>query len=134
MSGAFRRRNPAVARLAAEWAAAVGPALARATTPRRLQGGTLTVACDGPMALELQHLAPALIERLNVYLGATVVQRLRLVQDGGLPGAAIAAARPPAPARPAVFAEAARRVTTLPAGPLREALARLGAAVLGERS
>jgi hypothetical protein len=124
---AFRKRSPAAARLLAEWPAAIGPAISAVTTPQRLLGGTLTLACAGPVALELQHLSAALIERLNTHLGQALIERIRFVQ---------AAMPPPAPpARPARRAttEAARRVESLPPGPLRDALTRLGAAVLAER-
>src|SRR5690242_15088320 len=73
---AFRKRSPATAQLIADWEAIVGPLLADVATPRRLAAGTLTLACAGPVALELQHLAPALIERINTQLGRAVVERL----------------------------------------------------------
>ena len=53
---AFRRRAPATAQVLADWSAIVGPAIAAVTTPRRLAAGTLTIACAGPIAMELQHL------------------------------------------------------------------------------
>ncbi|MGN6816220.1 MAG: DUF721 domain-containing protein, partial [Solirubrobacterales bacterium] len=49
------------------------------TVPRRLHGGTLSVACAGPVAMELQHLAPELLARINAHLGRPVVERLRFV-------------------------------------------------------
>ena len=45
---AFRRRSPAAAQVLADWEAIVGPALAAATTPRKLFSGTLAIACAGP--------------------------------------------------------------------------------------
>jgi hypothetical protein len=124
---AFRKRSPAAARLLAEWPAAIGPAIAAVTTPQRLVGGTLTLGCAGPVALELQHLSAGLIERLNTWLGQAMIERIRFVQ--------VATPPPASPARPAprASAEATRRVASLPPGPLRDALARLGAAVLAER-
>jgi hypothetical protein len=123
---AFRRRSPATAQVIADWEAIVGPALAEATTPRRLAAGTLTLACAGPVALELQHLAPALMERINGHLGHAVVERLRFVQDP----------RPPPPAAPpprALSRAAEPAVEGLPEGPLRDALLALGRAVTARR-
>lgn len=122
---AFRRRAPAGAQLLADWASIVGPALAATTVPRRLTSGTLTVACSGAMALELQHLAPQLIGRINGQMGTQLVQRLRFVQEA--PPAPQAA--PPAP--PPQALEAARQaVSGLEPGPLRDALEALGRRVL----
>jgi len=74
---AFRKRSPAGAQLLADWAQIVGPALAAVTSPLRLSAGTLTLACSGPVAMELQHLAPQLVSRINAQLGRPVVERLR---------------------------------------------------------
>lgn len=124
---AFRSQGAAAAHVLADWAAIVGPALATTTQPRRLAAGTLTIACSGPVALELQHLAPELMARVNQHLGAAPVQRLRFTQVK-LPAAPAVAPvlRPSPPATRA--AEAA--VRDLQAGPLRDALTSLGTAVL----
>ncbi len=121
---AFRKRNPAAAQVLADWEAIVGPALAAAAAPRKLFGGTLSISCSGPMALELQHLSDMLIARVNSHLGRVAVIRLRFVQD---PPPPIAAA--PAPPRQALLAAKAA-VAGLPDGPLRDALEKLGRAVL----
>jgi hypothetical protein len=117
---AFRKRSPAGAQVLADWDAIVGPALAAATTPRRLSGTTLTLACAGPVAMELQHMAGPLMARINGHLGRVAVERLRFVQDTtALPArpSQFRAAGPPAP------------IPDLPAGPLHDALASLGQAV-----
>lgn len=114
---AFRRRSPAAARILADWEAIMGPVLAATAAPRRLSAGTLTLDCAGPAALELQHLAPLLIERINTAIGARLVERLRLVQ--GMPPAPL-----PLPVRrPAAPADVV--VPDLPPGPVGEALAAL---------
>jgi len=113
---AFRKRSPAAADLMANWDAIVGPRLAEETEPRRLSAGTLTIACAGPMAMELQHAAAMLIERINGYAGAAIVQRLRFVQA------------PLAPARamlPAEVSAPIQAVEGVPAGRLQDALASL---------
>ena len=124
---AFRGRMAATAQVLADWAAIVGPAYAALTTPRRLTSATLTIGCTGPVAMELQHVAPALIERINSHLGRAAVERLRFVQEP--PPRATAA---PIPRRPATHAAQAA-VAGLPPGELRDALERLGRVVLAER-
>lgn len=119
---AFRRRSPAGARLMSEWAIIVGPRLAAETEPRRLAAGHLTIACSGPTAMELQHLAPVLIERINTFLGGETVTRVRFTQGALAPPPAAV----PAAADPAVVPEP---LPELPPGPLNAALARLRAAI-----
>jgi hypothetical protein len=124
---AFRRRAPATAQVLADWTSIVGPAIAAVTTPRRLASGTLTIACAGPIAMELQHLANEVMGRINAHLGSQVVTALRFVQTfGDVP-------RPPgvsAPADPAKLAEVEASVAELPEGELRAALTALGHAVV----
>jgi hypothetical protein len=124
---AFRKRAPATAQVLADWEAIVGPAIAAVSVPRKLFGGTLAIACSGPLALELQHLAPQLIERINRHMGRIAVTRLRFVQDAPPRHAA------PRPPRPAAVAKARAAVAGLPEGDLRDALEALGRAVLAGR-
>jgi hypothetical protein len=131
---AYRTRPPATAQVMADWPVIVGPALAAVTAPRRLAAGTLTVGCAGPVAMELQHLAPQLIARINTHVGSTVVSRLRLQQDGGAAsGPALPPRRDAKPTEAAIRA-AERAVAGLPDGPLRDALASLGRTVLTARA
>jgi len=126
---AFRKMNPAAAQVMADWAAIVGPMLAGVSTPRRLSAGTLTIACAGPVAMELQHYASELIDRINTHLGGNTVSGLRFVQTSH--GVSAAAPLPPPQPQPAWIAAAAETaVAALPAGELRAALASLGRAVL----
>jgi hypothetical protein len=125
---AFRRRSPAAAQILADWPSIIGPALAAVTTPRRLAAGTLTLACTGPIATELQHLATELIARINAHLGLPTVQALRFVQTAAPPPATLS---PPAPRITAAATKAAEAaVAGLPNGELRDALVALGRAVL----
>lgn len=52
---------------------------AHGTTHRR-GGATLVIRVDGPRALEVQHMAHQLMERVNVYFGYRAIAELRLVQ------------------------------------------------------
>jgi hypothetical protein len=126
---AFRRRSPAAAQVLADWAAIVGPALAAVATPLRLSNATLTLACAGPVAMELQHLAPEVIGRINGHLGRVVVERLRFVQR---PAAARAALAPPRPAGP-LPDHVRDRLAAVPEGELRQALENLARGVYRTR-
>ena len=117
---AYRKKSPAGALLMSEWAAIVGPRLAVETEPRRLSGTTLTVACSGPVAMELQHVAGVVIERINTHAGRRLVERLRFVQDV-VGGPRVVAARRVVAAEKVVGVE----------GELGEALGRLLAAIRG---
>jgi hypothetical protein len=126
----FRKKSPAAAQLMADWAEVVGPALAAVTSPKRFAAGALTIGCTGPVAMELTHLAPQLISRINAHLGKPMVERLRFVQQAA--SAAPAAAPRPAPAPPLPDrVEAA--VSTVPGEELRAALAKLGRGVYRNR-
>jgi hypothetical protein len=124
---AFRRRAPGTAQVLADWEGIVGPALAAVALPRRLTAGTLTIACSGPIAMELQHLSGELVARINTALGAGVVSALRFVQTAHAAPPAAAAPRP----SPQSQARAESAVESLPSGELRDALAALGRAVFG---
>jgi hypothetical protein len=129
------RIRAATARLALDWPQVVGPALAAVTAPERLGGGkdgrVLTIRAAGPVALELQHLAPQLMERINAHLGPGAVVRLKFIQSA--PGFAEPQAPPPVPPRrapdPGALARMQAALAELPEGPLREAMARLGRAI-----
>ena len=119
---AFRKRAPATAQVLADWSAIVGPAIAAVTVPKRLSAGSLTIACSGPIAMELQHLTGELIGRINGHLGKPVVNGLRFVQTMSDPRDKPGDVSPEAPVEtPAI---------DLPEGELRDALAALGRAVL----
>jgi len=113
---AFRRRAPAAAQLLADWPQLAGPELAARAAPVKFAGGTLTLACTGPVAMELQLLGPQIISRLNLGLGHAMIERLRFVQQAP----AIAPTRAPKLSRAAVPPP-----EDLPDGPVGEALAKL---------
>lgn len=84
---AFRRFGFVHAELPARWAEIVGPVYARWSVPQSLRfprgaksGGTLTIRVASPFAIQLQHAAPQVIERVNRIFGHAAVARLRLVQ------------------------------------------------------
>ena len=125
---AFRKRAPATAQLLSDWAVIVGPAIAAVSVPKKLLTGSLVIACTGPIAMELQHLAPKLIERINGHFGQVIVTRLRFVQDFQV------AARSVPVVRKLAVAAARHAVADLPEGALRDALQGLGQHVLANPS
>jgi hypothetical protein len=115
---AFRRRAPAAAQLLADWPNIAGPDLAARAAPVKFAAGTLTLACTGPVAMELQLAAPAIIQRLNLGLGSAMVERLRFVQQArAIAPAVLAGTRRSGPAK--------TLPENLPEGPLGAALAKL---------
>lgn len=123
---ALRHRNAASAQIVADWELIVGPALAARTLPRRLSAGTLTLACAGPVALELQHQSQMLIGRINTHFGRLLVDRLRFIQDD------TAIAPPPVPPRQVRPVEPVQ-IPDMPEGPLRDALAALGGRIAARK-
>ena len=114
---AFRRRAPAAAQIMADWPQLAGPELAARAAPLKFAGGTLTLGCTGPTAMELQFAAPQIIARLNLALGHNMVERLRFEQQvPRLPSTP--------PARPPPR-HAATPPQSLPPGELGAALSRL---------
>lgn len=104
---AFRRFGFQQGALVARWREVVGPVYARWSVPQAIRfppgsrvGATLVVRVQGPFALQLQHVAPQLVERANRILGAGVISRLKLVQ-GEVPAPEPAPVAADAPAKPA---------------------------------
>jgi hypothetical protein len=85
LSAAVRRRGFADERIISDWERIVGSAVARRCRPLKIihgrgRYGTLHVSASGGAALELQHLAPQMIERVNAYFGYPAVGRLQIIQ------------------------------------------------------
>ena len=125
-----RHGGGVIGRLKAEWAAVVGTEFAAATWPEALgRDGALKIRVVSTFALDLQHRAPLVMERINLYFGRSAVTRLVLVQ-GTLPLAARPRPMPPLP----LAAEAAKaldaRLGEIADPELRAALAGLGQLVL----
>jgi hypothetical protein len=128
------------------WPEIVGARLADFTQPLRIdwprgagardrdtrpEPATLVVRVESAFALEMQHLAPVVIERVNAHYGWRCVGRLVLKQGP------VKRAVPPEPPPPPLDPEDRRRVTEAAADvdddALRGALERLGHAVVGVR-
>jgi len=118
-----------------DWPLVVGQALGARCQPVRLtrggdgRAGVLTVHVGSASALELQHSAPQVIERINGFFGYPAVAGLRLIQA---PPLRPVKPRPPARLRPLATAElAALEGTVAGVGDpdLRRALVTLGRTV-----
>lgn len=118
---AFRKKSPESAQILADWPALAGPALAAMAEPVRLSAGTLTLACSGPVAMELGLMAPVLVERLNAALGRAAIRKLAFVQRAPRLAAPAPRRPPPGPVPPSV--------ESVPEGELRAALAKLARGV-----
>jgi hypothetical protein len=95
-----RARGFAITSLLSEWPAVVGEELARFTAPEkvvwprrsedgeaaspqsawRTDGAILVLKVDGPRAIEVQHRAEQILERVNIYFGYRAVAQLRFLQ------------------------------------------------------
>jgi hypothetical protein len=126
-----RRGGGVLVRLKAEWAVIVGPDWSEVSWPATLgRDGVLKLRAALGAALELQHRAPLIIERINLFFGRAVVTRLALVQ-GPLPLAS-GARRPVIPPLSEREAKALdKRLSEIADPDLRAALAQLGRAVSG---
>ena len=126
--------------LIARWREVVGADIARRTEPVKLTKGrnggpsSLEIRVAGPSAAIVQHQAPDILARVNLFLGADAVQKLRIVQ-GPLqhkPDVKAPPRRLP-PLDAAQEARLAEGLSTAPEGKLKSALLALGRGVLRHR-
>lgn len=124
--------------LQARWREIVGDAIARRTAPNKLTrpraGGpqTLELKVDGASAAIVQHQVPEILARVNLFLGAGAVGKVRIVQGPVAPLLARAAAsrsrRTPAPMDAAEEARLQSAVESVSNDRLRSALLRFSRA------
>ncbi|MBN07910.1 MAG: hypothetical protein CMM45_08770 [Rhodospirillaceae bacterium] len=106
----FGKRGFGEAAIVTDWPHIVGATLARHTMPELISfprsgrtDGTLKLKIDSSaLALELQHLTPQLIDKINTYFGCGAVSRIQIVQ-GPVPK------QPPPDKGPEPIPEGARR-------------------------
>jgi hypothetical protein len=139
LAESFRKQGFASSELVVRWAAIVGDDVAQYAEPLKIQWprgpegrqpepGTLVLRVAGPAAIEIQHLSGVILERVNRYFGFAAIAKIAIRQ----------APLRPAPVRPdrSLDPQAVERIAgTLPdsADPaLKDALARLGAAIKGK--
>jgi hypothetical protein len=136
LKDAFAKQGFAASELVTRWAEIVGAEIAAHSEPEKIQWpraadgqapepGILVLRVEGPTAIEIQHLSNVVLERVNRFFGWRAVGGLRLRQA---PLGRKTRAPHPAPDREAV-ARIAAGLTGIADEKLRDALARLGAAI-----
>ncbi len=138
---ALGSRGLAGAELIGQWSNIVGPELAQLATPASLKrergnadaGGTLLLRVSSSAAATvLQLKGPQIVERVNRFFGYPAVAKLQVVPGQG---PKLAAARQAEPIlSPESLQEIARNVSDVQDTEIRDALARLGAAVRRRRT
>jgi len=136
LNDAFAKQGFASTELVTRWAEIVGPEIADHSQPEKIQWsrpveghmpepGTLVLRVEGPTAVEIQHLSGVVLERVNRFFGWQAVGALRLRQ-----APLNRKAKAPAPTLdPAATARIAAGLGGIADENLRDALARLGAAI-----
>jgi hypothetical protein len=136
LKDAFAKQGFASSELVTRWTEIVGAEIAAHSQPERIQWprplggqtpepGTLVLRVEGPAAIEIQHLSNVVLERVNCFFGWKAVAGLRLRQA---PLSRKASSSRPAP-DPEAAARIAAGLTGIADEKLRDALARLGAAI-----
>jgi hypothetical protein len=136
LGDAFAKQGFASTELVTRWTEIAGAEIAAHSQPEKIQWprpiqgqpatpGTLVLRVEGPTAVEIQHLSGVILERVNRFFGWHAIASLRLRQAplGRKPDVTGSAPDPEVKAR---IAEALGDVQN---EKLRDALARLGAAI-----
>jgi hypothetical protein len=136
LKDAFAKQGFASTELVTRWTEIVGAEIAAHSQPEKIQWprpfdgqtpepGTLVLRVEGPTAIEIQHLSAVVLERVNRFFGWQAVKALRLRQAP----LRRSAPKPPSGPDPAATAQVAATLTHIEDESLRDALARLGAAI-----
>lgn len=134
----FRRRGFAQADVVNRWPAIVGDELAAWSCPEKLSfapgagaEGTLQVRVAGAFAIEMQHLEPLVVERINGFFGYRAVARLA-IRQGPLPERPVPRRKPALALDPERERALARSVEGTAHASLRTALHDLGRRIEAE--
>ena len=138
LTDAFAKQGFASVELVTRWPEIVGAEIAAHSQPEKIQWprtpqarnapepGTLLLRVEGPAALEIQHLTGVILERVNQFFGWQAVGNVRLRQA---PLSRRAEPRPLPASDPAAMTRIAATLPEIKDEKLRQALARLGAAM-----
>jgi hypothetical protein len=138
LTDAFAKQGFASVELVTRWPEIVGAEIAAHSQPEKIQWprtpqarnapepGTLLLRVEGPAALEIQHLSGVILERVNQFFGWQAVGSVRLRQA---PLSRRAEPRPRPACDPAAMTRIAATLPEIRDEKLRQALARLGAAL-----
>ena len=139
LASSFARQGFASAELVTRWPDIVGAEIAQYAEPLKMQWprvpdgqqpepGMLVLRVEGPAAIEIQHLAPQILERVNRFFGFAAVGRLAIRQAPVVRRARRKAATPD----PEAVKRMAESLPGIEDESLKDALARLGASVKRE--
>ena len=131
--------------LRSRWREIAGELLAARTEPVKLVrsrtggGGTLEIRVDGPAAALIQHQAPQILARVNLFLGSGAVAKLRIVQGKvSPPRGALESTRARRlknqPLDAAAEADLRQGLAAAPDSPLTRSLLKLGREVMRRRT
>ena len=144
LSDSLKTQGFASTEIIARWADIVGTEIAAHSEPMKItwpranttgdmddgvpEPATLVLRVEGPAALEIQHLSAVILERVNRFFGWQAIGRIALLQVPPS-GAPHTPPTPPPPLDPEVAARIAASLPAIEDEDLRQALARLGAAI-----
>ena len=131
-AAAFKRFGFVQSAVVSRWGEIVGQRYAEVSAPESIRfpagkksDGTLTLAVTGAHAPMMQHVAPAILERVNLFFGYPAVARI-VIRQGAMPAPKPRAAPPSVRAVPSELGDSLRNI----ADPeLRECLSALAGAV-----
>ena len=137
LNDALKTQGFASAEILARWADIVGTEIAAHSEPMKIKWprpmgdepadpATLVLRVQGPAALEIQHLSAVILERVNRFFGWQAIGRIALRQA---PLRRREPTKAPSPPDPAIAARIAEGMPEIKDEDLRQALARLGAAI-----
>ena len=129
---AFRKFGFVQSSVVSRWPEIIGPRYADVSTPESIRfppgrraEGVLTLVVDGAHAPMMQHVAPAIVERVNRFFGYTAVARLA-IRQGAAPKPAPRRAPPSLKPVPVELGDSLRAIGD---PELRACLAALGGAL-----
>jgi len=134
---AYAKQGFAARELVTRWAQIAGPEIAAHAEPLKMQWprpvegqpqepATLVLRVEGPMALEIQHSADVILERVNRFFGWSAVGKLAFRQA---PLSRVRRPARPGPPDPKSVAKVEESLGDIEDEQLKSALARLGAAI-----
>lgn len=136
------KRGFAEAGLVTGWENIVGAELAESCWPDRLSfpagrrdGATLRIRVSGGLSLELQHMEPQLLERINGHFGYRAVERIAIIHappDRRPSLRKPVSPKPQGPVRAEDRARVAAALDQVEDPEIRAALARLGRAMISD--
>jgi hypothetical protein len=136
LGDALKAQGFASTEIISRWPDIVGPEIAAHSEPLKInwpraaaedarETATLVLRVEGPAALEIQHLSAVILERVNRFFGWQAIGRIALRQ-----APLRHRKRPePVPPDPTIAARIAETLPDVKDEELRQALARLGAAI-----